>query len=292
MSSRAQGLIAINVTALLAGTAALFGKLALSPFSIVGFRGLFAALALLIWAYAGPARRLGSVTGESWPPLVSSGVVLAAHWLSFFAVVQLGGVAVATLTFASFPLFTVCFEAWRQRRAPVPVELIAAATIILAVWLLVAPASGNTRPLAVLIGIGSAAAYAGFWHLSGALSARLPVVTICFYQSVVVALVTLPAVAIMGAGPRALTQWVLLGWLGVANTALAPLLYLYSLRRLSASTCSGFIALEPVYAIALAALLFHEPVSGWTALSGLLIVSASCVLLRFETAAPTTERAR
>lgn len=286
MSPRAQGLIAINVTALLAGTAALFGKLPLSPFAIVGFRGLFAALALFIWAYAGPARRLGSVAGESWPPLLSSGVVLAVHWLSFFAVVQLGGVAVATLTFATFPLFTVCFEAWRQRRAPHPMELIATATIILAVWLLVAPSSGSTRTLAVLIGIGSAACYAGFWHLSGALSARLPVVTICFYQSLVVALVALPAVAIVGAGPRELMQWVLLGWLGVANTALAPLLYLYALRRLSASTCSGFIALEPVYAIVLAALIFHESISGWTVVSGLLIVSASYVLLRVETAAP------
>ena len=283
MSARVQGLTAINVTALLAGTAALFGKLAVSPFAIVGFRGLFAALALSIWAYAGPARRLGSVSRSSWLALLASGVVLAVHWLGFFAVVQLGGVAVATLTFATFPLFTVCFEAWRQRRAPRLMELIAAATIILAVWLLVAPANGNTRPFAVLIGVGSAAAYAAFWHLSGSLSARLPVVTICFYQSVVVALVALPAVAMVGAGPRELTQWVLLGWLGVANTALAPLLYLYALQRLSASTCSGFIALEPVYAIVLAAVLFHEPISGWTVVSGLLIVSASYALLRFET---------
>lgn len=290
---RTQGLIAINVTALLAGTAALFGKLPLSPFAIVGMRAAFAATALLAWGLiAAPGRPLAPLPRQSWPTLLSSGVVLALHWLSFFAVVQLGGVAVATLTFASFPLFTVCFEAWRHRRAPLLVEVVAAATIIVAVSLLVAPASGNTRLPAVLIGIGSAAAYAAYWHLSGALSGRLPVVTLCFYQSVVVALLALPALAIVGGGPRAPVQWALLGWFGVVNTALAPLLYLYALRRLSASTCSGFIALEPVYAIVLAALLFHEPISAWTALSGLLIVSASYVLLRFETAPPVTQEAR
>jgi drug/metabolite transporter (DMT)-like permease len=242
VSSRAQGLIAINVTALVFGTAALFGKLPLSPFWIVGLRAVFAAVALSAWAYAGPARRVGPVPRESWPPLISSGVVLAAHWLSFFAVVQLGGVAVATLTFASFPLFTVCLEAWRQRRAPHLVELVAAATIIVAVSLLVAPASGSTRSLAVLIGIGSAVLYASFWQLSGALSARLPVVTICFYQSLAVALVALPALPLIGGGPREPVQWLCLGWLGVVNTALAPLLYLYALRRISPSTCSGFVA--------------------------------------------------
>jgi drug/metabolite transporter (DMT)-like permease len=285
LSSRAEGLVAINITALLFGTAALFGKLALSPLWIVGMRASFAALTLLVWVRAGPARRLAPVPKELWPAAISSGVILALHWLSFLAVVQVGGVAVATLTFASFPLFTVLLEARRRRRRPLLVELLAGATIILAVSLLVAPTRGHAIALAALVGLGSAACYAVFWHLSGALSVRLPAIAICFYQSVVVALVALPALPLVAHGPGEPIQWLLLAWFGVVNTALAPLLYLFALRRLSASTCSGFVALEPVYAIVLAAALFHDPISARIVLSGLLIVSASYVLLRIETAA-------
>ena len=288
LSPRAQGLIAINVTALVFGSAALFGKLPLSPFWIVGIRASFAVAALALWVWLGPARRspLGSIPRELWPTALSSAVILAAHWLTFFAVVQLAGVAVATLTFATFPLFTVLLEAWRQRRRPHLVEILAAGTIVIAVSLLVSPASGHANPSAALMGIGSACCYAAYWQLSGALSSRIPPVTICLYQSIIVALVALPALPLVARGPTQPTEWLCLAWFGVVNTALVPLLYLYALRRLSPSTCSGFVALEPVYAITLAALLFHDQVSAWTVVSGLLIVSASYVLLRLEVAAP------
>ncbi len=292
LSSRAEGLVAINLTALLFGTAALFGKLALSPFWIVGARAALAAVTLLVWVCTGPRLRLAPVPRELWPAAISSGVILTLHWLSFFAVVQLGGVAIATLTFASFPLFTVLMEAWRRKRRPHLVEIAAGATIVLAVSLLVAPTGRGATLIAALVGIGSAVCYAVYWHLSSALGARLPAVTLCLYQSVVVAAVTLPVLPFLSQGPEGTVQWLLLVWFGVVNTALAPLLYLYALRRLSPSTCSGFVALEPVYAILLAACFFHEPVSAWTIVSGPLIIGASYVLLRLETGTPQIVEAR
>lgn len=59
-------------------------------------------------------------------------------------------------------------------------------------------------------------------------------------------------------------------------------LYLYALKRISATTCSGFIALEPVYAIIFAGLLFHEPITPLIVVSILLIVGASLALLKIE----------
>jgi drug/metabolite transporter (DMT)-like permease len=72
--------------------------------------------------------------------------------------------------------------------------------------------------------------------------------------------------------------------LGVVTTALMHQLYLFALARLSATTCSGFVALEPVYAVVFAALLFGEPVTVWVALSGALIVGASLTLHKRDTA--------
>jgi drug/metabolite transporter (DMT)-like permease len=58
------------------------------------------------------------------------------------------------------------------------------------------------------------------------------------------------------------------------------------LRRISPSTASGFIALEPVYAIVFAALFFEEPVTPWIAVSIVLIIGASLTLLRLERQPP------
>jgi drug/metabolite transporter (DMT)-like permease len=82
--------------------------------------------------------------------------------------------------------------------------------------------------------------------------------------------------------PVHLEDWFWLGLVGIVNTAVMLQLYLYALQRISASTCSGFVALEPVYAILLAALFFHEPVTVWIVLSATLIVGASLTLLRLE----------
>lgn len=70
--------------------------------------------------------------------------------------------------------------------------------------------------------------------------------------------------------------------MGIINTALMFQLYLYALKRISATTCSGFISLEPVYAIMLAGFLFHEPVTPWIIVSIFLIVGASLALLKIE----------
>jgi drug/metabolite transporter (DMT)-like permease len=82
--------------------------------------------------------------------------------------------------------------------------------------------------------------------------------------------------------PVRLMQWLSLVALGVFNTAVMLMLYLYALKRISANTCSGFVALEPVYAIVFAALLFNEPVTPWIVVSIVLIVGASLTLLKIE----------
>jgi hypothetical protein len=48
MSQHIKGLIAINIAAIIFGSAALYGKLNVSPFWIVAMRGIFAAITLLI----------------------------------------------------------------------------------------------------------------------------------------------------------------------------------------------------------------------------------------------------
>lgn len=285
LSARAQGVLAINIAAVIFGTAALYGKLDVSPFWIVAARAGFAASALaLIGAYR---RDLRGVAASSWKALMLSGLLLAAHWLTFFVSVQQAGVAVATLTFATFPLFTVLVEAAHQRRLPRNAEIVVAVVIVVAVALIVEPRGGERNLGGAAAGLVSGFTYALFWRASQRLGRMTPT-NLSFWQNCVVLALLAPTLFFAAPVPASAAAWASLAALGTINTAVMLLIYLYALRRISPSTCSGFIALEPVYAILFAALFFHEPVTPWIAVSMVLILGASFTLLKLEKQVPST----
>lgn len=322
-SERVQGLVAVNLAAALFGTVALFGRIDASPIWIVASRAAFAAMALWgaswflepiervrrprgnegagvdptrhVERVGGPKGSGGSTGGPTGgmgrrrgrpghvPLLAGTGALLAIHWLTFFASVQWAGIAIATLTFAVFPLFTVGFESVVLRRRPGSREVAAAAAIVVAVGCLV-----DLRPvdsshwLGALAGLSSALAFSAFGVASKKIGTGLSSLSVSMLQNVVVAALLLPLLPFTGGAPASGGDWMWLGVLGIVSTALMHQLYFFSLRRLSASTSSGFIALEPVYAILYAGFFFGEALTLRVGLSAGLIVGASLVMLGAE----------
>ncbi|MGB9152800.1 MAG: DMT family transporter [Alphaproteobacteria bacterium] len=280
LSSRAQGLVAVNIAAVIFGSAALYGKLDVSPFWIVCVRAVFAAIALAVFGFY--KRDIGLPPRNQWLVIIGTGVILAIHWLTFFASVQMAGVAVATLTFAAFPLFTLLIETVHQRRRLHAAEIAAALCIIVAVGLLINPQNNHGNPLGVGAGLISALTFAWFGYASKQLGRALSPLRISLVQNTVVATILVPFLFFVDGHPARIADWMWLLLLGVMTTAVMHQLYFYALRRLSASTCSGFVALEPVYAILFAAVLFHESITLWVILSAVLIVGASVAFLKLE----------
>lgn len=279
-SKKVEGLIAINLAAVIFGTAALYGKLDVSPVWITAMRAAFGALALMI--VGGISTKLFRLSASSWLIVASSGFFLAAHWLTFFFSVQLAGVAIATLTFATFPLFTLIVEALAQKRLPKLAELLIGAIIVLAVALLLNPDTGQGNLVGIITGLAAAVTYALYWRVTQLLKQPLSSASLSFGHNAVVFLLLIPALFFTVPTPAGAATWLALASLGVVNTAIMLLLYLYAIKRISASTCSGFVALEPVYAIAFAAWLFDEPITAWIIMSVILILGASFALLKME----------
>ncbi len=279
-SGRMRGLVAINVTGVIFGTAALFGKLPVSPLWIIGVRTLVATLAMLAWG--GLTRELKPIPRRHWLSIVASAVAMSVSWVLFYSTVQYGGVAVATLTFSTFPLFALGVDSWHRKRRPRPVEFLATGAIFAAVYLVVDPARSPGTYWWVLAGLGSASLYALYWHLGRSLRPALSETMVTISQSALIALTILPFLPFVSRPPAHLAEWGWLVWFGAINTALASQLYLYALRHLSASSCGAFVAMEPVYAITFAALLFHDPISPRTLVSGVVILAASYLLSRVE----------
>jgi drug/metabolite transporter (DMT)-like permease len=278
--SHARAVVALHVAVALFGFAGLFGAwLDLAPASITLGRCAIAALAL--W----------SVTrwrGERVPPSVPlfvNGAILALHWASFFAAIKASGIAIGLLGYATFPLFVVLLERVLLGR---PFDRVSVATMVLVTAGLAVVAGAGASAGASEAAGGSAAGLA--WGVvSGATFAWLairnrahvrtvPASALALWQNAFAALWLMPIV-LAGADARWPTpgEWALVAVLGVACTALAHTLFIASLRTLSAHTASVIAALEPVYGIALAAVLVHQVPTAATLAGGALIVAAAFV---------------
>lgn len=274
MTQRA-ALVSIHVSAVLFGLTGVFGELIqASAFVIVFGRAAVAVLALIGFArFSGRPLLRGLTPRHGWL-LAGAGLLLAGHWVTFFHAVKVGGIAIATLGFASFPAFIAMLEGllFRERIRPREWMLVALVTIGL---VLVTPSFDFDSDGSVGL---AWAVLSGFLFALLALTNRHtaagtdPVQVACC-QNVAVALYVLPwsltALPALNA-----TDWLWMVMLGVFCTGLSHYLFVSSLTVLKARVAGLVIALEPVYAIAFAWVLFNQQPSLRMLAGGALIVAA------------------
>ena len=278
---------ALHIGALMFGLTGVFGKLAAASASIIVFgRAGFAVLALACFGALAKQTRWQRPSLRDARGLLISGLLLAGHWVSFFISVKVAGVAIATLGFASFPAFTVVLEGliFRERIRANEILLVLAVSAGL---ILVTPtfdlASQATEGL--LWAVASGLLFSLLSLNNRAHSGRLPAVQAALWQNAVVALCLLPFAAPGLPEVRPL-DWVWIALLGIFCTGVAHSLFVASLAVIKARTAAVVFALEPVYGITLAWLLFHETPTLRMLLGGALIIVAIVVSSRMGSGAP------
>jgi len=281
---------ALHIGALMFGLTGVFGKLASAAPAIIVFgRAVFAVLALSLFARLARNHRWQPLQAQDWRRLLLSGLLLAGHWVSFFIAVKVAGVAVATLGFASFPAFTVLLEGliFRERIRFNEILLVLLVSIGL---VLVTPdfdlASQATGGLLWAVLSGLLFSLLSLANRAG--SGRIPAVQAALCQNLVVAACLLPWAAPDLAQVAAL-DWVWIGLLGVFCTAVAHSLFVASLAVIKARTAAVVFALEPVYGITAAWLLFGENPTLRMLIGGALIILAIVVSSRLGAAAAPGE---
>ncbi|CAN1599776.1 DMT family transporter [Pseudomonas mediterranea] len=269
---------ALHIGALMFGLTGVFGKLAAaSPAIIVFGRAVFAVLALAVFARFASHTPWQKLRPRDGWRLLLSGLLLTGHWVSFFIAVKVAGVAIATLGFASFPAFTVLLEGlvFRERIRANEILLVALVSIGL---VLVTPdfdlASGATTGLLWAVASGLLFSLLSLTNRAGA--GFVPPVQAALCQNLVVGACLLPMAAPQLGAVRPL-DWLWIGLLGVFCTGLAHSLFVASLGVIKARTAAVVFAMEPVYGITMAWLLFGETPTLRMLLGGALIIAAIVV---------------
>ena len=272
---------ALHIGALLFGLTGVFGKLAAASASVIVFgRAGFAVLALAGFALLSKRTDWKKLTKRDARGLLLSGLLLAGHWASFFVSVKIAGVAIATLGFASFPAFTVILEGliFRERIRANEIVLVVLVSVGL---ILVTPAFdlASQATTGLLWAVASGLLFSLLSLNNRANSGRVPAVQAAMWQNAVVAVCLLPFATPELAEVRA-QDWVWIGLLGVLCTGVAHSLFVASLAVIKARTAAVVFALEPVYGITLAWVLFHETPTLRMLLGGALIIIAIVVSSR------------
>jgi drug/metabolite transporter (DMT)-like permease len=277
-------LVACHAAVALFGFAGLFGKwMHWDPVAIVLGRTAVAALVLLLVVrYRKGELRLPA------PGMIGNGVILAMHWVAFFAAIKESTVAIGLLGYASFPLFVPWLERAMLRLPVTAGKAGGAALVAMGLVLLVPEFSWQSHTVRGLaLGILSGFTFALLTVRTRKLAPDRWSSEIALWQNAVAALCVLPIVLWQGGvgGPLDLPELGKVLLLGVVCTALAHTLYTASLARLPAwvAVCA---ALEPVYGIALAFLLLDEVPGARTLLGATLVVSAAIVASRRARASP------
>lgn len=205
-------------------------------------------------------------TFDSWRAhlgaFVLSGAMLALHWVTFFYSVKIGGVAVATLGFASFPAFITLIEALLLREKVGRAEWLRLLLVSLGLVLITPSFEWSDQGTEGLVwGVLSGAAFGVLAVLNRRKLRHVNAFQVAGIQNALVFLFLLPW-AIPSLGQVSVSDWWLIGALGVMCTGLAHWLFVSSLRQLPARTAGLVVASEPLYAIFFAWMLFSQVPSG------------------------------
>lgn len=288
MSTHRQGLAQVHAAVFLFGLSGLLGRMISAPPLVIVFgRAALAALALgafILWrrpvGAARPAHRAMFLAG--------SGALLAAHWWAFFQAIQISTVALALLTFATFPLFVTFLEPLFFREQLRARDLAAALAVTAGLALVVPNFDFATRAAqGAAWGTLSGFTFAVLTVLNRKFAQQMPPVTIAAGQNGVAALVLLPWI---GMSPPTLSarDALLILLLGLFCTALAHWMFIQGLAVVKARTAAVLTALEPVYGILLALFLLREVPSLRMGAGGVIILAATVwvSVRREEGAAP------
>jgi drug/metabolite transporter (DMT)-like permease len=288
--SRALSYTSLHAAVLLFGLSGLIGKSCHSPALVVTcLRSLIGAAALALFLVARRQVLSGAWRGQR-AAMLGGGVLLAVHWWTFFAAIQLGSVALGLLTYAAYPLFVTLLGWLCHGEKPSQRDHIACGMVV-AGLLLVVPdwkfLDGSATAMAV--GIFSGFLFAVLTLLNRRLTATTPPLVLVTWQTATAGLLLLPlAAAHLPAVPAVEWPWLIL--LGVVFTGLAHALFTASLCAVPLAVVGVAAALEPVYGIAAAWLLLHEIPAPTMLAGGALIIAASLLPLTAPRPEPAPNR--
>lgn len=263
---RLKDFLELHFVIFLWGFTAILGKLISIPaVELVALRTLITAVALGLIIYR---RRTAFWLGRQMVlKIMGVGLLLAAHWILFFAAARVSSVSICLIGMATCSLWTAFLEPLFSKTKIKPHEILLALLIIVGLYVIFQHETEFNSILGISMAIGSALLSSIFTIINAKLVKKVPSTTITCYEMVGACLGTVlffPVYTAVFAEGGALDftltamDWVYLMVLSLACTVYAYTAGVRLMQRISAYSMNLTVNLEPVYGIVLAWFIFNE----------------------------------
>lgn len=261
---RFKNYLELHFIILLWGFTAILGKLISIPaVELVFYRTLIAALALAV--YIKLRKQSLKIGRGNILKIAGVGVLIAAHWILFFASARVSSVSISLVGLATASLWTSLLEPLMTQKKVKPYEVALAFLVMGGIYVIFR--SEFDHALGLSMAVGSAFLASVFTIINSNLTQKHASTTITCYEMAGAWLTTLLFLPFYrefftdtGTLQFALTRMDVL-WLGIL--ALVCTVYAYTgavrlMQKFSAYTVNLSVNLEPVYGILLALLIFKD----------------------------------
>ncbi|MDJ0645161.1 MAG: DMT family transporter [Flavobacteriaceae bacterium] len=251
----------LHLLVFIAGFTAILGELiTIDAFPLVWFRMTMAGI--LIFLYIRIVRLKITISLKKLLQFLGAGVIIALHWITFFASIKEANVSIALAMFSTGAFFAALIEPVFYKRRIIGYEVLFGILVIFGVYLII---DSEIKYLTgIILGISSAFFSALFAVINGRFVEKDDATIISFYEFIGgVAFITL-YIALFGEGFTKdffllkNTDWLYLFILASICTAYAFIAAVYIMKFISPFTVMLTYNLEPVYGIVLAILIFGE----------------------------------
>ena len=263
MSSTTKAYLQLHIAVILWGFTAILGKwITLPALDLVWWRVGITSLSLLPIVLL--RKKLANFTLSDWKIYGGIGIIVGLHWLCFYGSIKLANASVSLVCMGTASFFASIFEPIVFRKPINKLDLSLGLIIIPAMFLVVSGLD-EAMIMGAVVGLLSAALAALFSVLNKKYIDNASPYTITFVELGVawvflglIMLYRLPMDMSYIQLPADGRDWWLLVVLSLVCTTLTFVLSLKALKYISAFVSTLIINLEPVYGIALAAILLGE----------------------------------
>ncbi len=268
---RSVAAVALAILAVSFGAIPLIVRAGIPVTHLVAMRVTLGALVLIGFAL---------VTGRFRVPttdrgrLLLLGVLLSAHWLTFFLAIQLTTVAVALAVVYTGPIIAAVLSGPVLGERNVGSAWIGLALAAGGMLVVVRPGSGATLD-GVVVALVSAVLFAALFIVGKPLASSLGGLAVATWEAVVASIVLAPFT--VQAVRQSSEFWREFLILGVVFTGIAGVIWWGSMRRLPVAVVSVIMYLEPASAVVWAAFFLGESPEPLTWLGVGLVVAGGVV---------------
>ena len=270
-----KSLISLHIAVMLFSLSGVAGQFVEVPSVLVAFgRVLCSSVLLFIILKLGkkPLRLEGR---KDYIGIVLTGMVLAAHWTTFFQSIQVSTVAIGTITFSTFPLFVTFLEPILFREKLKRQSVICAIILFIGVLITIPEFSlENEVTMGIIWGMISSLTYAILTLANRYFSKKYEGSLVCFYEQGTAAIVLLPAFLLMDVTWR-VPDIAGVAFVGFVCTAFAYTLFVSAQKNVRAQTAGLISGMETVYGIIYALILLGEVPSVRELIGGAVILGVA-----------------